>query len=68
MKRVIVILMMVSGFYNLSAGNSWSANLEKGYAAFKSGGYVTGRREFKPLQVIYHEGNWLGIVFEGEAY
>ena len=22
----------------------------------------------KPLQVTYHEGNWLGIVFEGEAY
>ena len=22
----------------------------------------------KPLQVTHHEGNWLGIVFEGEAY
>ena len=22
----------------------------------------------KPLQVTYHEGNWRGIVFEGEAY
>ena len=22
----------------------------------------------KPLQVKHHKGNWLGIVFEGEAY
>ena len=22
----------------------------------------------KPLQVTHHEGNWLGIVFEREAY
>jgi len=49
-----------------SAGVSWSADFQKGFAAYQSGDYATALREWKPLA---EQGNAvaqfsLGVMYE----
>ena len=65
MKRVLVILL-VSGFYTLSVGASWSADFQKGLTAYDIGDYATALREWKPLaeQGYYNAQNNLGVMYD----
>ena len=49
MKQLLPILMMVFGAFFGSAGESWSADFQKGYTAYQTGDYATALREWRPL-------------------
>ena len=65
MERVLVILL-VSGFYTLSVGASWSADFQKGLTTYDIGDYATALREWKPLaeQGYYNAQNNLGVMYD----
>ena len=48
MKRLLPVLMMFGVFLG-SAGESWSADFQKGLAAARSGDFATALREWTPL-------------------
>ncbi len=68
MKRLLPVLMMVFGVFLGSAGESESADFQKGLTAARSGDFTTALREFQPaaedgdaksqfaLGWMYHEG------------
>ncbi len=49
MKRLTAILCLTLAVLLGSVGTSWSADLQKGLAAYKSGDYATTLHEWKPL-------------------
>ena len=49
MRRLTAILCLTIAVLLGSAGVSWGADYQKGYAAYKSGDYATALREWKPL-------------------
>ncbi len=49
MRRTAITLLTTLAVLLGSAGVSWSADLDKGFAAHKRGDYKTALREFKPL-------------------
>ena len=65
MRRTAITLLITFAVLLGSAGVSWSADLDKGFAAHKRGDYKTALREFKPLAKQGHADaqNNLGEMF-----
>ncbi len=65
MRRTAITLLTTLAVLLGSAGVSWSADLDKGFAAHKRGDYKTALREFKPLAKQGHADaqNNLGEMF-----
>jgi len=49
MKNLTAIICLTLIIFIVSAGMSWSADLEKGYAAYESGDYAKALRLFRSL-------------------
>ena len=49
MKKLTASICLTLALLLGSAGMSWSADFQKGAAAYKSGDYATALREWKPL-------------------
>jgi len=49
MKLTLATLCLTLAVLLGSAGVSWSADYQKGYAAYQSGDYATALREWEPL-------------------
>ncbi|HJM83237.1 MAG TPA: tetratricopeptide repeat protein [Nitrospinota bacterium] len=66
MRRTAITLLITFAVLLGSAGVSWSADLDKGFAAHKRGDYKTALREFKPLakQGDALAQNYLGYMYE----
>ena len=65
MRRLLPILCLTLAVLLGSAGEGWSADFEKGFAAAKRGDFATALREFKPLAEQGHaDALWfLGIMY-----
>jgi TPR repeat protein len=65
MKKLLVPFCLILTIFIGSAGMSWSADYQKGYAAYKSGDYATALREWKPLaeQGNAFAQNALGLMY-----
>ena len=49
MRRLITTISLTIAVLLESTGVSWSADLQKGLTAYRSGDYATALREWKPL-------------------
>ena len=71
MKNLTITLCLTITLLLGSAGMSWSADLQKGLTAYKSGDYATALREWKPLaeqgdaRAQYNLGQ---MYYNGEEY
>ncbi len=65
MKKLTAILCLTTAVLLGSAGESWSADFQKGFAAYQSGDYATALREWTPLTEqgdAFAQGN-LGAMY-----
>ena len=65
MRRLTAILCLTLALLFGSAGEGWSADLQKGLDAFKNKDYATALREWKPLaeQGNADAQNNLGVIY-----
>ncbi|MDP7056148.1 MAG: sel1 repeat family protein, partial [Alphaproteobacteria bacterium] len=66
MRRLLPILCLTFAVLLGSAGDGWSADLQKGFDAYHRGDYATALREWKPLaeQGNARAQNNLGVMYE----
>jgi uncharacterized protein len=65
MRRLTAILCLTVAVLFGSAGLSWSADFQKGFAAYQSGDYATALRELEPLA---KQGNSDAQTVLGQSY